>query len=71
MRQFEKTTLFNLKYGDRFYYLNDKTKRVYEVTSKKEKSITIKADDDFRENKIKADRKVVFLRNSLVKENAE
>ena len=65
MRQFEKTTLFKLNQGDRFYYLNDKSKRVYEVLSTPEKAVIIKADNDYKETKIKADRKVVFLRNSI------
>ena len=72
MEQFTETNLFDLKIGDRFYFLKDRNKKVWEIETinlrpiRRGKSevlaLTGKTYKEF-----KSDRKVIFLRKSECK----
>lgn len=64
MKQFNKTALFSLKKGDRFYYLSDKVKKVYQVTQTNSCSCWVKKDTELHPKEIKTDKTVIFLRHS-------
>jgi len=63
MEKFEKTKLFKLKQGDRFYYAADKNMKVHEVMSFGKQKVNVKADNQLHPKPIKTDKEVVFLRN--------
>lgn len=64
MQKFEKTKLFKLEKGDRFYYASDKKMKVHEVESFGQGSVNVKSDDQLHSKPVKKDRSVIFLRNS-------
>ena len=73
MRRGELTTIEKLAAGDRFYYLKDKNKEVWEVVSHKRKKYTygvlstVVKSTGFRTGTehVKLGRQVVFLRNTI------
>lgn len=63
MQKFEKTKLFKLEKGDRFYYASDKNKKVYQVVIFGNNSVNIKADNQLHSKPVKTDKEVIYLRN--------
>jgi uncharacterized protein YjhX (UPF0386 family) len=63
MEKFEKTKLFKLKQGDRFYYATDKKMKVHEVDSFARKTVNVISVGQLHFKPVKTDREVVFLRN--------
>ena len=65
MKKHSLTTLFELEFGDRFYYATDIKMKVFEVIDNGlDKGVSVKSDDKIHPKTIKTDKAVVFLRNS-------
>lgn len=68
MKQFEKTNLFSLEIGDRFYFVLDKKKKVREVLKKSDSgyewSKEMLIGGNSKPEKITTDKQVIFLRKT-------
>lgn len=69
LKQFDKTTIFKLKSGDRFYFLSDSKKTPWQVEGKVILTGIVSKTEVFifagnNKRTIKKDKQVVYLRNS-------
>jgi hypothetical protein len=69
LKQFDKTTIFKLKSGDRFYFLSDSKKTTWQVEGRKiltgiNKKTEISIFAGTKKRTINKDKQVVFLRNT-------
>jgi len=68
MEQFTETNLFELDLKDRFYFSDDRHKKVWEITKMERKPLKrgswAQAQSGNKIKDFKSDKKVVFLRNA-------